>query len=122
MKKIMVVDDDKDLLVAVKVFLKKEGYNVVVSTSCQEGLDILITFKPDLVFLDINVGTDDGRDMCKQIKSLAEHAHIPVILISANDDALKTYRVYQADGIMRKPFQPSHLLNLVNSLLSQQLK
>src|SRR6186713_2137611 len=115
MKKIMVVDDDKDLLVAMKGFLKKGGYDVSVTTSCQEGLDILASFKPDLIFLDINVGSDDGREMCKKIKSMAEHRHIPVILMSANDEALKTYKEYGADWFMRKPLQPPHLFNFITT-------
>ena len=118
MKKIMIVDDEVDLLAAVKAYLKREGYDVAVTTSCEEGLNILNSFKPDLIFLDINVGTSDGREMCKQIKSLAEHKHIPIILISANDDLLKTYKEYFADAIMRKPFQPAHLLNLTAFHLS----
>ena len=112
MKKIMIVDDDKDLLVVIKGFLKREGFNVSVTTSCNEGLEILLSFKPDLIFLDINVGSEDGREMCKKIKSMADHKHIPVIFISANDDALKTYRDYGAEGIIRKPLQPAYLLNL----------
>ena len=112
MKKIMVVDDEQDLLAAVKGFLKRSGYDVAVTTSCEEGLGILNSFKPDLIYLDVNVGTEDGREMCKQIKSLAEHKHIPIVLISANDEALKTYREYQADAILRKPLQPSELLNM----------
>ena len=112
MKRIMVVDDEKDLLAVVKGYLERAGYEVAVTTTCNEGLDILKSFKPDLIYLDINVGTEDGREMCRQIKSLAEHKHIPVILISANDDALKTYREYKADGIMKKPFEPLKLLDL----------
>jgi len=83
-----------------------------VTTSCEEGLNILNSFKPDLIYLDINVGTEDGREMCKHIKAMAEHKHIPIILISANDDSLKSYKEYQADSIMRKPFEPSQLLKL----------
>jgi CheY-like chemotaxis protein len=56
MKKIMVVDDDKDLLVVMKGFLRRAGYDVVVTTSCNEGLEILASFKPDLIFIDVNVG------------------------------------------------------------------
>jgi DNA-binding response OmpR family regulator len=118
MKKIMVVDDEKDLLAVVKGYLKRAGYDVAVTTSCDEGLKILRSFKPDLIYLDVNVGTEDSREMCKHIKSLAEHKHIPIVLISTNDDALKTYRDYQADAIMRKPLQPSQLLNLTAFHLS----
>jgi DNA-binding response OmpR family regulator len=118
MKKIMIVDDDKDLLVALKGFFKKEGYDVAVTTTCKEGSDILASFKPNLIFLDINIGSEDGREMCKQIKSLAEHKHIPIILISANDEALKTFKEYEADLCLKKPIQPRLLLDVVSSYLS----
>jgi DNA-binding response OmpR family regulator len=118
MKKVMVVDDDKDLLQALKGILKREGYDVSVTTSCNEGLDILIYFKPDLIFLDINVGSDDGRETCRRIKSMAEHKHIPIILMSANDDALKTYKEYGADSSMTKPLQIAHLLKMTRIHLS----
>lgn len=117
MKKIMVVDDEKDLLALVKGYLKRASYDVAVTTSCADGLDILNSFKPDLIYLDINVGNEDGRQMCKQIKSLAENKHIPVILISANDEALSTYKEYEATGILKKPFQPSELLALTETFL-----
>ena len=107
----MVVDDEKDLLAVVKGYLKRAGYDVAVTTSCSEGLTILNSFKPDLIYMDINVGSEDGREMCKQIKSMAEHKHIPVILISANDEALATFKDYQADGILKKPLQASQLLH-----------
>jgi len=117
MKKIMVVDDEKDLLALAKGYLKRAGYDVAVTTSCKEGAEILTSFKPNLIFLDINVGSEDGREMCKQIKSLAEHKHIPIILISANDDSLNTYKEYDADSFLKKPFQPSQLLDVAASYL-----
>jgi CheY-like chemotaxis protein len=122
MKKIMVVDDEKDLLAAVKGVLKKAGYDVAVTTSCKEGADILHTFKPNLIFIDINVGSEDGREMCKQIKSLAEHKHIPIVLISANDDALETYKQYNADSYLKKPFQPLQILNIAASYLFPDIR
>lgn len=117
MKKIMIVDDDKDLLAALKGFLERQGYDVAVSTSCAEGIDTLSSFKPELIFLDVNVGTEDGREMCRTIKTMANHKHIPIVLISANDDALRTHEAYGAAAFLRKPFQPSQLLNLAASYL-----
>ena len=122
MKKIMVVDDEKDLLALVKEYLKRAGYDVEVTTSCKEGANILTSFKPHLIFLDINVGSEDGREMCKQIKSLAEHKHIPIVLISANDDLLKTYKEYDANSFLKKPFQPLQLLEVAASYLFPDMR
>ncbi|HMH22478.1 MAG TPA: response regulator [Puia sp.] len=118
MKKILVVDDDKDLLVNMKAFLKRQGYEVAVTTSCEEGLQILNSFKPDLIYMDIDVGKEDGREMCRKIKSQAEYKHIPVILISANHDALQLYKDYGANAFLEKPFQLSSFLSTLQNHLS----
>lgn len=117
MKRILYVDDEVDLLAAMKIFLQREGYEVRVTTSCNDGLKILNTFRPDLVLLDINVGNEDGRLMCRQIKQQAEFRHIPVILFSAYDEALHTYRDYGADNFMGKPFEFSALMDILNVYL-----
>jgi len=118
----MIVDDEKDLLALAKGYLKRAGYDVAVTTSCKEGAGILASFKPDLIFLDINVGSEDGRKVCKQIKSLAEHKHVPIILISANDDSLATFREYDADSFLKKPFMPSQLLDVAARYLFPDLR
>lgn len=109
MKRILFIDDDEDLLAAMKIFLRQQGYETAVTTSCREGLEILRSFQPDLILMDINVGSDDGRLVCRQIKEQADFEHIPVILISANDTALRTYRDYRADNFIHKPFDLSDL-------------
>ncbi len=116
MKKVLVVDDDTDLLVMMKTFLKRNGYDVRVTTSCEEGLDIFYSFKPDIVLLDINVGSEDGREMCRKIKTQAEYCLIPVLLISANHEALQFYGDYGANAAVKKPFVLPSLLQLLQQL------
>jgi DNA-binding response OmpR family regulator len=115
MKKVLLVDDDIDLLSVMNFFLKKNDYSVRITTSCDEGLEIFYLFQPDLVLMDINVGTQDGREMCKTIKSHAEYQHIPVILISANYDMLGMYRDYGANNILKKPFEVAQLLQIIKA-------
>ena len=117
MKKILIVDDDEDLLTNMKSFFKRNGYHVVVTKSCDEGLDIFYSFQPDLVLLDINVSDQDGREMCKKIKSHAKFQHIPVILISANHDALKFHAECGANDVAEKPFEAWHLLHLIRTYI-----
>ena len=85
-----------------KPLFTRNGYHVAGTKSCDEGLEIFYSFQPELVLLDINVGDQDGREMCKKIKSHAEYQHIPVILISANHDHLKSYSDYAANNIIEK--------------------
>ena len=120
MIKILVVDDNEDILFMLKSYFRLKGYDVVVSLTCKEALSIFYTFQPNLVLLDVNVGEEDGRVMCKQIKSQADYRHIPVILISANADGLKAYEEHGASAAVEKPFNLPQLLSLVKSLLNRQ--
>ena len=113
MKKILVVDDETDILHIVKNRLSADGYKVTTTTSCKDGLDIFYFTQPDLVLLDVNVGDEDGRDMCHHIKQQAEYNHIPVILISANPELLKSYSDVGAVAAIEKPFNLDTLRDLI---------
>ena len=115
MKKILIVDDDKDLLATLKALFIKNGFDIAVTISCSEGLVIMHTFQPDLIFLDLNVGGEDGRDMCRKIKEDADLKHIPVILISSDHEGLKEYQLYGATSFAQKPLQFTTLVNIANN-------
>jgi CheY-like chemotaxis protein len=117
MKKILVIDDEPDILLLMKAGLSQKGYSVKVSSSCNEGLDIFYEFQPDLVLMDINVGSEDGREMCRAIKTQAVYEHIPVILFSANNEALRSYKEYGATAALDKPFNLPALLEVVQQYL-----
>ncbi|HTL08474.1 MAG TPA: response regulator [Chitinophagaceae bacterium] len=121
MQKILVVDDNEDILVILKNFLSLKGFEVLVSLSCNEAMQIFYNFKPQLVLLDINVGQEDGRVMCEQIKSEAEYKHIPVILISANTDGLQSYKNHGAYAGVEKPFNLVKLLETIQEALQEPL-
>jgi len=115
MDKILIVEDDKDLITLLKSGLSKNGYQVRATISCKEGLEIFYQFLPDVVILDINVGNEDGREMCRQIKASAEF--IPVIMISANDISLELYKDYGANDILKKPFLLAQIQKLISKYL-----
>ena len=115
MKKILIVDDDEDLLRGMKSLFKKNGFDIAVTISCDEGLLILRSFKPDLIFLDMNVGDEDGRQMCKKIKEDAAYRHIPVVFISGDRKEIKQYKEFGADSFVEKPLRFSTLLDVVKN-------
>ena len=117
MDKILIVEDDKDLITLLKSGLSRKGYQVRATISCKEGLEIFYQFLPDLVILDINVGNEDGREMCRQIKASAEFQLIPVIMISANDISLELYNDYGANDILKKPFLLTQIQELIGKYL-----
>src|SRR5947207_15246012 len=115
MKKILVVDDDEDILLILQTFLRLKGYEPRTSHSCKEGLHIFYDFHPDVVVLDVNVGTEDGRDMCRKIKEQAEYRHVPVIMISALGHSLRSFGDYGANAALEKPFHFSRLKELIDT-------
>jgi DNA-binding response OmpR family regulator len=116
-KRILVVDDDVDILEFVQPYLNEEGYYVQTSPS---GLIFQHVQRdlPDLILLDVLLNGKDGRVLCRQLKANELTKHIPVILFSAHirrEDALKESR---ADDFIGKPFDLRDLLEVVNKYLS----
>lgn len=117
MNKILIVDDDKDFLMSLTLFLKRHGYEVEGRHSCGEGFLTMASFKPSLIILDIHVSEEDGRDLCKKVKALGEFRHIPVILISADHEQLAFYPDYGADAAIKKPFALEIILEVLQRFL-----
>ena len=120
MYKILIVDDDIDLMELLKSSLSQKGNEIRATITCKEGLEIFYDFLPDLVILDINVGNEDGMEMCRQIKTQADFQHVPVIMISADDARLQFYNDYGANDILKKPFTAKDLQNLIIKLFSDK--
>jgi len=118
MLRILVVDDEPDILHLVVSFLYSKGFSVKTAKSKIEFIPLLTSFKPDLIILDVMLGGDNGRDICKEIKA-AEHKHIPVILYSANPEMLQNYEECNANYVLEKPFSLSALYSKVNEALTQ---
>ena len=116
MKKIVVVDDDEGILEVVQIVLEGEGYRV---QTCQNGacLYYYALQLPDLILLDVLLSGEDGRALCKKLKSDKRTAHIPVIMLSAHSDANKIANVSGADAFLEKPFDVDALIDLVEHYL-----
>ena len=116
-KRILVVDDDTDILDMVQDALDEEGYFIQTSSAgfifqyVQHNL-------PDLILLDILLHGKDGRVICQQLKANQLTKHIPVILFSAQVAKDKALRESQADDFIRKPFELQELLEVVKKHLS----
>ena len=111
-KKILIVEDDADMLGLLKSSLMLNGCRVKGSLTCFEGLGLFYSFQPDLVLLDINVGCEDGRQVCIEIKSQAIYQHIPVIMMSALNQSVENYLEYGANDFLQKPFTLTDLKSM----------
>jgi CheY-like chemotaxis protein len=111
-KKILVADDDKAILDAIKIMLEISGYEVCTEAD-GEIIKKLKKEKPQLLLLDIWMSGVDGREVCKKIKSDHEISDIPVILISASKDIKGSYQISGADDYLEKPFEMETLLSKI---------
>jgi DNA-binding response OmpR family regulator len=108
MKKLFVIDDETDVLISIKAWGEKKGYEVMTFENSDGFLDSLLEVKPDIVLVDINLKDDDGRLISEDLKNILPFP-LKIILISADPVALLDYHAHYADGILNKPFSFSDL-------------
>lgn len=117
MNKVLVVDDDADLLEMVNIVLARQGYTTSAITNGKSFFKAVKSFRPDLILLDIFLGDADGRNLCRQLKAESDVKHIPVILYSAGNVPGSTIENTGADAFVTKPFDIRLLLEKIKSLL-----
>jgi DNA-binding response OmpR family regulator len=127
--KILVVDDDPDILDAVVMILESQGYKVVTARDGIEGLAMLKAEQPDLMILDLLMPKMDGFAVCKELKDpkWSEQKDIPIlILTSVREDAsrrryeLETGFELEVDDYLEKPMSPDVLLKRVSTLIEKK--
>ena len=116
-KKILVVDDEPDILEFLWVILEEEGYTVATTDKGEYVEKLHNGGLPDLILLDVLLSGKDGREIVKQLKSQEDTKHIPVIMFSAHPSAEATARACGADDFLAKPFDIDELLTKVANLL-----
>jgi DNA-binding response OmpR family regulator len=101
---IISIDDDPDLLFLIYHSLKRQGYEVKTSLFGTDLPELLAERKPDMILLDINMGTINGGNICRSIKADSSTKHIPVLFLSGNKDVAEIACDCGADGWIQKPF------------------
>ena len=117
--KILVVDDQTDLLELLDMSLSQEGYMVKTAASGEAAMALIATDKPDLILLDIILGDTSGIKMTTRLKNDVATAHIPIILLTAKDtetDIIVGLSV-GADDYITKPFSTKVLLARIDAVL-----
>ncbi|GCE05163.1 response regulator [Dictyobacter aurantiacus] len=114
---ILVVDDDEGIVEVVQIVLEGEGYVVRTATN-KDDLQNIADDLPDLILLDVLLSGDDGREICRKLKSDKATRHIPVIMLSAHSDASKVADAGGADDFLEKPFDVDVLIDIVARHLS----
>lgn len=116
-KTILVADDDPAILDSIQIILEDEGYNVITTVN-GETVAKMFEEQPDLLLLDIWMSGQDGRDICKALKSQDTTRHIPIIMISANKDTEEMAKISGANDFLSKPFEIDDLLKKVKKHLN----
>lgn len=117
--KILVIDDDPDIGIMVKMMLEYKGYTVTVLESPEHVKKLLRSGSIDVVIMDMFLSGFNGIDVCTSIKKDAAIAHIPLIMMSAHPDAKKICIAAGADDFVSKPFDLSDLLLKINHFMNQ---
>ena len=112
-KRILVVDDEPDILEFLQVILEEEGYAVVTSDKGEYLEQLHNGGLPHLILLDVLLSGKDGREIVKDLKSQQETKHLPVIMFSAHPSAEQTARQAGADDFLAKPFEIDVLLEKI---------
>ena len=126
-KKILIIDDDIDLVEAIRMTLEGAGFEVIDAQEGEKGLQKIKEEYPDLVILDVMMGTqDEGFHVAYQIRSSKESADIPILMLTAvgqetgfSFDKEKDEDFLPVDEFLEKPINPDRLLDLVKSNLGQ---
>jgi DNA-binding response OmpR family regulator len=113
MRKVLVVDDDKDILEVVELLLTINNYTVKTIFNASETLGEIKKFKPNIILLDINIAGHDGRDICKQLRLIKNAKNIPVILFSAMPELEQLHHTCGATDFLSKPFNISELIKKI---------
>lgn len=117
--KILLVDDERDLVELLKIDLERENYQVVCAYDGEEGYNKYLAESPDLIILDLSMPKMNGRQLCKKIRRETEDRLTPILMLTArNEDSDRIIgRVVGAEKYMTKPFDRQELLDTIKGLI-----
>ncbi|MDP8265917.1 MAG: response regulator [Candidatus Aceula meridiana] len=118
-KKILVLEDEEDILKVICMRLTAAGYDVISAGNGQEGVERVFRDCPDLIISDVVMPVMDGFTFYKKLKENPATVDIPVLILTARGQMEDSFRVMGVDEFLRKPFEPVQLLGKVEALLSR---
>lgn len=121
MKKVLVVDDDPNIVEVLRLYFDKDGFAVISCLSGDRAMETFQTSQPDLVVLDLMLPGKDGYDICREIRKTSD---VPIIMLTARSDTLDKVVGLElgADDYVQKPFEPKELLARVKAILRRSEK
>lgn len=117
MIKILLVDDDEDILHALQFFLKRNRFDVTAVSNAGLVAETALNTQPDIILMDVNLNGYDGRQICRRLRD-NNHLTIPIILFSAVPEYHNNISDYGANGFIDKPFEVKNLIDQLHSYLN----
>jgi len=123
-KKILIADDEPNIVTALEFLLQRNGYEVHVARNGEEALKLVEDCHPDLVLLDVMMPVRSGYDVCTRIRERADWRHIKIIMLSAKgrDAEINKGLSIGADLYVTKPFSTRELTGKIKELLDQDIE
>ena len=122
LRKVLLVDDEKDLVSSLKLDLEAKGYSVITAQDGNSALELARKENPQLVLLDLMLPGLDGYRVLKLLKSDERYRQIPILVITARADVADLTQAMEcgADGCLVKPLKLDVLLNRVDTLIGKE--
>ncbi|PXF55982.1 MAG: DNA-binding response regulator [Deltaproteobacteria bacterium] len=123
-QKILVVDDEEDILELLKFNLSREGYQVLCAVSGEQALRLVRSENPDLIMLDLMLPGIDGLEVTKRLKNDPDTKNLPIVMLTAKGEEadIVTGLELGADDYITKPFSPRILIARIRAVLRRRIK
>ena len=121
MKKILIIEDENELACLAKIRVESAGYEVKIAEDGQAGIEMVSSFTPDLIILDLVIPKINGYRVCEIIKADPKYKYIPIIMLTVRSQIIEKKAGYAvgADEYLTKPFDSEILLKKIKKLLKK---
>ena len=121
--KILIADDEPNILLSLEFLMKKQGYNVLIARDGGEAYDLIVSEKPDVLLLDVMMPRMNGYELCQFVKNTDGYKHARVVFLSAKSKEADVQKGYAAgaDLYLPKPFSTRELVAKVGELAAQSV-
>ena len=120
-KKVLIVDDEPNIVLSVEFLMQRDGLDVVTASDGQEAIELLSSTQPDLMILDVMMPRKNGFEVCAEVRADPEFSAMPILMLTAKgrEAEMKKGISLGADAYITKPFSTHDLVAKVHELLNR---
>jgi len=121
-KKVLIVDDEPNIVLSVEFLMRREGHEVVTASDGEEAIDLLASTRPDLMILDVMMPRKNGFEVCAEVRADPALSRMPILMLTAKgrEAEMKKGISLGADAYITKPFSTHDLVAKVHELLHRE--